>query len=372
MAIYSRPHARSGKTIWWIRFWCRGGCGLHERAARHEERAGVERGKAADLERERVGQVAACAYRDARAPSPEGPTFTEFSERFLKQYAVTRRSDFYASKIRTLDAHFGPRRLATISRADIDLYLVKRGIEVKPGTVRKDAAALSVLFKCAVRWDVLAASPAVGMTRPSEPGHLTRYLTPDEFRRLHAAAPPWLRPVLLLAVTTCLRLKELTNLRWEDYDRAAAVLVIVPDRKVPTVHHVPVNATARQLLEQLPRSIRDPHILRAPRGEGMASETRRKRISVTTRAAMRAAGIERASFHTLRHTGASWMAQAGVPLYQIQRILGHSTPAMTQRYAALSPGNLASAAAALDAALGTRTSGGPPEAENAQQRPGGA
>ena len=63
---------------------------------------------------------------------------------------------------------------------------------------------------------------------------------------------------------------------------------------------------------------------------------------------MRGAGLADASFHTLRHTAASWMVAAGVPLYEVGKILGHSTPLMTQRYAHLAPEHLRSAVAALD------------------------
>ena len=42
--------------------------------------------------------------------------------------------------------------------------------------------------------------------------------------------------------------------------------------------------------------------------------------------------------HASRHTAASWLAQAGVPLKEIQQLLGHSTPTMTNRYAHLVPG----------------------------------
>jgi integrase len=46
------------------------------------------------------------------------------------------------------------------------------------------------------------------------------------------------------------------------------------------------------------------------------------------------------------------MVRAGVSLYEIQRILGHSTPLMTQRYAALAPDDLRRAVAVLGRALG--------------------
>lgn len=59
------------------------------------------------------------------------------------------------------------------------------------------------------------------------------------------------------------------------------------------------------------------------------------------------AGIEDFRFHDLRHSAASHMAMAGVPLITIGAILGHKTPAMTQRYSHLSEGHLLDAVNAL-------------------------
>jgi integrase-like protein len=66
---------------------------------------------------------------------------------------------------------------------------------------------------------------------------------------------------------------------------------------------------------------------------------------------MRAAGLADATLHTLRHTAFSWMVQRGVPLYVVQKIAGHSTPIMTQRYAHLEPKHLRGAVEAIDAAI---------------------
>lgn len=58
-------------------------------------------------------------------------------------------------------------------------------------------------------------------------------------------------------------------------------------------------------------------------------------LSVYTKRVFKRIGIADASFHTLRHTAASWMVQQGVDLYAVGQILGHKTPRMTQRYAML-------------------------------------
>jgi hypothetical protein len=47
--------------------------------------------------------------------------------------------------------------------------------------------------------------------------------------------------------------------------------------------------------------------------------------------------IPKHSPHALRHTAASWLVQAGVPLYGVQRLLGHESFAVTARYAHLAP-----------------------------------
>lgn len=52
---------------------------------------------------------------------------------------------------------------------------------------------------------------------------------------------------------------------------------------------------------------------------------------------------DRVVAYTLRHTFASWLVQAGTPLYTVAQLMGHSTAEITQKYAHLAPGNLKSA-----------------------------
>ncbi|OQA92180.1 MAG: Tyrosine recombinase XerD [Elusimicrobia bacterium ADurb.Bin231] len=55
---------------------------------------------------------------------------------------------------------------------------------------------------------------------------------------------------------------------------------------------------------------------------------------------MKKAGIPGSSFHTLRHTFASSLAIAGVDLYRISKLLGHSSIKTTEIYAHLQPSDL--------------------------------
>lgn len=64
-------------------------------------------------------------------------------------------------------------------------------------------------------------------------------------------------------------------------------------------------------------------------------------------AARAAIGLPHVRWHDLRHTCASWLVQAGVPLTTIRDLLGHSTIAVTQRYAHLAAAHLLDAVSRL-------------------------
>jgi integrase len=56
--------------------------------------------------------------------------------------------------------------------------------------------------------------------------------------------------------------------------------------------------------------------------------------------ALKRADIQDASFHTLRHSAASYLIQAGIPLYVVSQILAHTSVTMTQKYTHLATENL--------------------------------
>lgn len=60
------------------------------------------------------------------------------------------------------------------------------------------------------------------------------------------------------------------------------------------------------------------------------------------------AGLLDVSAHTLRHTCASRLVQAGVDIYKVRQFLGHSSVRMTERYAHLAPSSLNAAVAVLE------------------------
>lgn len=66
-------------------------------------------------------------------------------------------------------------------------------------------------------------------------------------------------------------------------------------------------------------------------------------------------GVRCTGWHLLRHTFASRLAARGVPIFTIQKLLGHSTVLMTERYAHLAPSSFQDAVMVLDQEPSART-----------------
>jgi len=137
-----------------------------------------------------------------------------------------------------------------------------------------------------------------------------------------------------MAIATGARLKEVVGLRWEDIDRQAGVMFLSEDNKTGTPRAVPLGKTAEAVLRGQVRHLRTPYVFVDESGESYASTRQRNRVSQRTKAAMKAAKVDGASFHTLRHTVGSWLGQAGFSDLQIGALLGHAwaTRNVTGRY----------------------------------------
>ncbi len=350
--IYSRKNKRDGLRYWFIRYDLPDG-------RRRKEKAGTTKRDAVELLTRRKAELLAGTWVDPRQQDQtRGPTFREFAKRFLKEHPGSRRSDHYTDTLKRITEHLGDRYVREITRAELDRFRIelqttkveRLGRPLSPTTVVKILRTLGRVFKMAVRWGVIEVNPATDLEKPSIAKPKTRFLSREEFDRLETSAPTWLTPMLRMAVATGMRLKEVTGLRWSDIDRRAGLLHVPQDSKTGS-RVIPLSDSMRTILDGQVRHVRSAYLFLDTRGRSYASEGGRNRISRATTAAMKAAGIEEASFHTLRHTAAAWMVQSGVPLYEVQTILGHSTPVMTQRYSHLQPGHLKGAMTALDRAL---------------------
>lgn len=202
-----------------------------------------------------------------------------------------------------------------------------------------------------------------GQVRKSAPqgdSKRSRFLTRDEAAQLLPALKA--RSVQLWAKCTImlfsgLRPVEVHALTWEDIDLNNKQIRVRREIKTNkgTTRIVPYSDAVAAMLEEIrPTAPRPADLVFPPksiRKPGEAGETRRSyEISDAFEDVINGFGWnegkrqnDKVVPYTLRHTCASWMVQAGVPLYTVSAILGHSTTEITNRYAHLAPDNLRAA-----------------------------
>jgi len=195
-----------------------------------------------------------------------------------------------------------------------------------------------------------------------KPKSLPAVLSPDEVRRLFAAATAPRDRLLLQTAYACgLRLSEVIRLRVEDID-ARRMLLHVRAAKGRKDRLVPLSPLLLDLLRGYWRQYRPGRWLFP--GKTPAGHLSRGQVQRLCRRAVRAAGItKQASMHTLRHSYATHLLEQGVGLMTLQQRLGHNQVSTTLRYTHLrqealprlaSPlDTLAAASASAEAAGGT-------------------
>jgi len=145
--------------------------------------------------------------------------------------------------------------------------------------------------------------------------------------------------VCLTTIYSCgLRLQEGTNLRLADID-SARMMIHVRHGKGAKDRYVPLPERTLQLLRQYWATHHNPVLLFPTAGRvpvDLAKSTEpmsRCSVQDAFRAALKQSGNhKRASVHTLRHSWATHLLEAGVNLRLIQEWLGHSSPATTSVY----------------------------------------
>ncbi len=267
----------------------------------------------------------------------------------------TRRS--YLRAVAAFARHFRrpPDQLGLEQVRDYQVYLF-RVRKLKPASISVQVAALRFLFV-----DVLKRPWTVAdMPYPKQPDTLPTVLSQEEVARLiDAALTPFHRVVLMTLYATGLRRTELTQLKISDIDTGRMVIHVRggKGRKDRDVMLSPKLLDAlRQYWRSLPRK---PRVWLFPGGRWHTNTERPMSDKVVWHAceqAARRAGIDKPVHpHTLRHSFATHLLEAGADLRTIQLLLGHSDLSATAVYLHLSHRHLQATASPLDAlALGNR------------------
>jgi integrase len=335
---------RKNKTGWWVRITHNGRERWHKCDTKSQAKAVYARLKA-DIREEK--------YFPEKFVTKKDITLRAWLDRYVEQ-STNRNLINERRYARRWKGYFGNLLLTDISLEDIQRQRAKMRAKFKPrparfpasvplqrrwsdATINRHVAFLKHVLMLAVTDGLLTRNPAIGLKLFPEVS-ATRYLSDEELLRLQGVMAPQDWAVVALAIETGLRREEQFRLRWDHVDLEAGLLTL-PMPKGGKTRYVPLSEAAKTILRSFDSFLRSPWVF-----PGLLDPT----IPMDSRAflrrayepALRRAGIDRANWHTLRHTAASRRVTAGVSLLAVKEILGHRSIQTTLRYSHLSPAHL--------------------------------
>jgi integrase len=309
---------------------------------------------------------------EVEAPSPEeraraSMTVRQLGERFTKEYASPRIKDigYYRRQAATVLAtrivpHLGNRPVVSLDRSDAKrlrdtLCNVERAPDKKyaAASVKLAFATISKMINWAVEQEIVdCKNPFIGVELPTRNTSLD-YLSKDEVAQLLAYAEehaPDVHPMVATAIFTGMRKGELFGLRWCDVHLEASRIDVARSYRLAPKsgkeRSVPVHPELARILrgwrDRVPRT-KDGLVFPVAGHMG----TRFDMLGLAELLKNAGCHVPQKPWHALRHTFASHAVMTGASLYEVQRLLGHATPAMTQIYAKLAPDHLAKTVARM-------------------------
>lgn len=208
-----------------------------------------------------------------------------------------------------------------------------------PGTVRRDMIAVQTVLGWGAKQGLLAHCPHV--PKPPNPPPKQRFLTPEEISRINDALgeyPLWFEAATLLCFYTGQRINAVLSLKWDQIDERAGIidfnagLYLRGRRKTRAV--LPVTPGIRAVLDASKRF--GPHVLHKD-AISYDAPTYTMYLRYWQRMC-KALGIEGTTPHTIRHSVATNLVRANVPLAEVSKLLGHRSITTTERvYAKYAP-----------------------------------
>ncbi len=295
------------------------------------------------------------AHRTALAKGDAGifekkkaPTLAEFKDEIVAHWKVKHKAKpntlaFYEEKLDRL-LEFALMASTPLDRIDEDLierYVQHRRKTVKPGTVNRQLATLSVILTAARKWKIIDKLPLI--ERLAGEGRRDFVLAwKDEPTYLDAAPQP-LRDMALLILDSGLRIGEAVNLRWCDVRLRPAHQAKFGYIRIP-------GGKTRYAERNLSLTKRVGEMLRgrfAERSSGLVFPNHNgvlydvpylDHLHQKVRDDLK--WSNEFVIHSLRHTMLTRLGESGASAFTIMRIAGHSSITVSQRYVHPSPESL--------------------------------
>jgi integrase len=189
-----------------------------------------------------------------------------------------------------------------------------------------------LMFNLGIDWKMLAINPCRRIRLFPEATR-TRHLSRAEAERLNEALmrdPDWRwRALFPLLLFTGLRKNELLSLEWARVDLGQRTLTVPKTKSGKPIVKALIEEAVRILVELPSRGV-SKWVFPGDVAGAPLSAPDKAWVRIRTRA-----GLPDVRIHDLRHSFASFLINAGVPLYTVSKALGHSSVVMSQRYAFL-------------------------------------
>jgi integrase len=277
-----------------------------------------------------------------------------------------------------LEPFFGDREIATITRLDIEELRAKAVAGgAKQKTVNNIMMCLSSMLNAAVEWGYLRTNPCKGMRLFKTVDPTLEFYTAAETKAWLDACR-WREPkfyaLFFCGFRTGLRVGELLALEWGDVDfhngvihvrrsvaHATDVATLPKSGKTRTV---PMSPALMDVL-RAHKHLRSDLVFCRPDGKRIKQGNLRRPWARITRAS----GLKAIRLHDMRHSFASQLVMAGVPMKAVQDMLGHGDMKMTARYSHLSPGLVSQYVGLLDGHNSSHTSATPASGSSGTTHP---
>lgn len=317
------------------------------------------------------------------------PTFRQVAEAFLEKHVrrhrKARTADGYDALLRLhLLPTLGSMRIVDIRRSHVEA--IHDSLIGSPGAANRALSVFSAVWNWAATKTYadlsLPISPAKGIERNREDGR-ERYLTTEELARLgdvlaraetvglpytidetkpkakHAPKPesrvrridPFAIAAIRLLLFTGARRLEVLHARWDEIDFERGLLNLSSARSKTGKKALVLSAPALDILAALPRIEGNPHIIPGEAKDVAGVGLPRADLKGPWRAITEAADLKDLRVHDLRHSHAATGAGLGLGLHIVGKLLGHSQPQTTARYAHLDTDPLRRASNSIGAAL---------------------
>lgn len=233
-----------------------------------------------------------------------------------------------------LEGTFGDKEPKDLVPLDVDRVRIKLSKTLRPATVKNVLELLRRLANFGKK-KKLCDGLGFDVQMPVVNNKKTEFLTPEETASLWKVLDDdhnvQVADILKLVLLTGMRTGEIFKLRWEDVNLERGFIRIV-NPKSGRDKNIPLNDATREVLTSHPRADGSPYVF-----PGRDDGPRRSAYNAAVRIKEKA-GLpdDFRPTYGFRHNFASALAASGVSLFEIGKLLTHSSPQMTERYAHLS------------------------------------